>query len=110
MKTSHQLALIFGNINITAFNYFPLRPSWISAYPTINSKILCQKELGHRWRGENKMHLCHNVTKFGSAAVRGQKGVALQFRDAVQIDGVVALSKKRQGIQKKVQRMGSSYN
>ncbi|KAI7866679.1 uncharacterized protein EV154DRAFT_583529 [Mucor mucedo] len=48
MRTFYELALSFIDIELPVLNCFPLRRSWIPCYTTIDSKKICQNNLGRR--------------------------------------------------------------
>lgn len=97
MRSFYQLALVFIELELTAFNCLPLRRSWSPCYVTIDPKILSQNFLRRPWRiGQDKLALWDEVIDLNSDALKHQENGTLRFRGTIQTDGVgVTVIKKR---------------
>ncbi|KAG1456573.1 hypothetical protein G6F46_007596 [Rhizopus delemar] len=85
MMAFYQLALLFEALKLPIFNCFPLRRTWIPAYATIDSKILCQNILERWWtNGINKVDLPAELIDMNCAVLKPQELDVLRFRGTIQ--------------------------
>ncbi|CEG82411.1 hypothetical protein RMATCC62417_16485 [Rhizopus microsporus] len=96
-KAFYQLSRLFVLLGLPVLNCFPIRRSWPPCYVTIDSKILCQNNLGVRWSNSvDKLDYWRRVVNLDSKALKPQEGGQLRFRGTTQADGVgVTVLKKR---------------